>query len=89
MLKMLVSEPIRTERREPTVFVAKNSESFRFCIDHRKRNAVTLRELYPRPRMDKYFKSVLHASILSMLDLDSGHLHIEVEEAIERNGVYL
>jgi hypothetical protein len=39
----------------PALFVKKNDESLRLCIDYRPLNAVTFKNKYPLPRIDVLF----------------------------------
>jgi hypothetical protein len=78
MLKAEVTEPANSEWASPIVLVAKPDGSTRFCVDHRKLNAITVRDSYPLPRMDECIDSLGDAKIFSTLDCNSGYWQIPV-----------
>ncbi len=64
----------------PLVLVPKPDEMLRFCVNHRKLNAITVRDTYPIPRMDKCIYSLRSAKIFSTLDCNSGYRQIPIAE---------
>ena len=80
MLAAKVIEPSSSEWASPVVIVAKKDGTFRFCVDYRKLNAVTLRDSYPLPRMDEYIDSLGEATVFTTLDCNSGYWQIEMDE---------
>jgi hypothetical protein len=78
MLKAEVIEPARSERASPIVLVAKPDGSTRFCVDYRRRNAITVRDSYPLPRMDECIYSLGDAKIFATLDCNFGYWQIPV-----------
>jgi hypothetical protein len=73
MLKAEVIEPASSEWVSPIVLVAKPDGSTRFCVDHRRLNAVTVRDSCPLPRMDECIESLGDAKIFTTLDCYSGY----------------
>ncbi len=63
------------------VLVKKKSGDYRFCVDYRRLNAVTKRDVYPLPRMDDVFDRIAGAKYFSSLDLMSGYWQVPVAEA--------
>lgn len=53
MPKVGVVELVTTEWASPIVFVPMKTGSAWFCVDHRRLNAVTVRDSYPISRMDE------------------------------------
>jgi RNase H-like domain found in reverse transcriptase/Reverse transcriptase (RNA-dependent DNA polymerase) len=76
MLKAEVIEPSTSEWAIPIVLVTKPDGSTRFCVDYRRLNAVTVRDLYPLPCMDECIDSLGEAKIFTTLDCNSGYWQI-------------
>nr|GEZ12453.1 putative reverse transcriptase domain-containing protein [Tanacetum cinerariifolium] len=64
----------------PVLFVKKNDESFRMCIDYRELNNLTLKNRYPLPRIDDLFDQLRGSSIYSKIDPRSGYHQLRVRE---------
>jgi hypothetical protein len=62
----------------PTLFVKKNDESLRLCVDYRRLNAVTIKNKYPLPRIDVLFDQLIGANVFSKIDLCSGYHQIKI-----------
>ena len=57
----------------PVVLVRKKEGSYRFCVDYRKLNSVTVKDSYPLLRIDDTIDFLVGASCLTTLDLASGY----------------
>src|SRR5690606_12483973 len=73
MLRNDVIEPSSSPWASPVVSVGKKDGSIRFCIDFRKINAVTKKDVYPLPRIDDALDTLYGCSFFSSLDLKSGY----------------
>ena len=60
------------------LFVKKNDESLRMCIDYRQLNKFTIKNKYPLPRIDDLFDQLQGASYFSRIDLRSGYHQLRV-----------
>lgn len=59
----------------PFLFVNKKDGSMRLRIDYRQLNSVTIRNMYPLPRIDDLFDQLQGASFFSKIDLRCGYHH--------------
>jgi hypothetical protein len=62
----------------PALFIKKKDESLRLCIDYRPLNAVTIKNMYPLPRIDVLFDQLVGAKVFSKIDLRSGYHQIKI-----------
>jgi hypothetical protein len=60
------------------VLVKKPDGSWRFCVDYRELNKVTVRDSYPLPRVDDYLHAVEGNIWFSIMDLTSGFFQIPI-----------
>ena len=80
MLAKNIIKPSRSPWASPVVLVMKKDGTFRFCVDYRKVNAVTKKDVYPLPRIDDTIDRLQGASYFSSIDLAYGYWQIEVDE---------
>jgi hypothetical protein len=57
----------------PVLFVEKKDGTKRMCVDYRSLNEVTIKNMYPLPRIEDLFDQLRGASVFSKLDLRSGY----------------
>ena len=67
-----VIEPSSAEWAFPVVVVPKPDGTMRFCVDYRRLHEVTVRDVYPLPRMDDCIDFLGDAKVFSTLDCNSG-----------------
>ena len=86
--KMLESGAIRPSTSpwaSPTVMVTKKDGSVRFCVDFKKLNDVTKKDVFPLPRISDLLESLASARYFTLLDAASGYWQIPVAaEDIEK-----
>ncbi|GJV67473.1 putative reverse transcriptase domain-containing protein [Tanacetum coccineum] len=64
----------------PILFVKKKDGSMRMCIDYRELNKVTVKNVYPLPRIDDLFDQLRGERWFSKIDLRSGYHQLKVRE---------
>ncbi|CAL9692089.1 unnamed protein product [Knipowitschia caucasica] len=64
----------------PVVLVRKKDNTWRFCVDYRGLNAVTVRDAHPLPRVDDTLDALAGATWFSTLDFSDGYWQVEVAE---------
>lgn len=80
MLNSNVIEPSCSPWSSPVVLVKKKDNSIRFCIEYRKLNKITAKDVYPLPRVDDVLDSLPGSSFFSIIDLYKGYWQVPVEE---------
>nr|GEW79059.1 putative reverse transcriptase domain-containing protein [Tanacetum cinerariifolium] len=58
----------------------KKDGSFWMCIDYRELNKLTIKNLYPLPRIDDLFDQLHGSSMYSKIDLRSGYHQLRIKE---------
>ncbi|KMQ84394.1 krab-a domain-containing protein, partial [Lasius niger] len=82
IIKEMKSQGVIEESRSPwvspVVLVKKKDGSFRFCVDYRKLNSVTVKDSYPLPRIEDILDQLSGNSWFSTLDLKSGYWQVKL-----------
>lgn len=85
MLENKIIEESKSPWCSPILLVKKKpdengNKSFRFCIDFRKLNSVTVKDSYPLPRIDSTVDALSGSKYFSTLDLASGFWQVPLKE---------
>ena len=62
------------------LFVEKHDKSLRLCVDYRRLNAITVKDVYPMPRVDVSIDKMEDARFFAKIDLRSGFYQIRVNK---------
>jgi hypothetical protein len=62
----------------PVIFVPKKDGTQRLCMDYRALNEVTIKNMYPLPRIDDLFYQLRGACVFSKINLRSGYHQLKV-----------
>ncbi|UYV63745.1 K02A2.6-like, partial [Cordylochernes scorpioides] len=63
-----------------TIKQKKRDGNWRFCVDYRKLNSITVKDVYPIPRIDDVMDTLQGSRYFTVIDLRSGYWQVEIEE---------
>ncbi|QRV95333.1 Retrotransposable element Tf2 protein [Ceratobasidium sp. AG-Ba] len=75
--------PSKSPMASPVIFVKKKNGSLRMCIDYRKLNDMTVKNVYPLPRSNDLIEKLRGAKIFSKFDLKWGYNLVRIKEGDE------
>ncbi len=81
MLDSGIIEPATSPWSSPIVLAKKKDGTLRFCVDFRRVNKVTKKDVHPLPRIDDTLDTLSGARWFSTVDLASGYWQVEVDPA--------
>ena len=79
MIEDDIIEPSKSPWASPVVLISKKDGTVRFCIDFRKLNQLTTKDVYPLPRIDDSLAALSVGKFFSTLDLTSGYHQIPMD----------
>lgn len=80
MTEQGVIRPSISPWASPVVLVPKKDGTKRFCVDYRRLNGITKKDVYPLPRIDDILDTLGGCRFFTSLDLASGYWQVGLDE---------
>ncbi len=81
MLQKGVIERSSSPWASSVVLVKKKNGSWRFCVDYRRLNVISVKDVYPLPRIEETLPRMGNACIFSTIDPESEYWQVLLHEA--------
>ena len=79
MEKKGIVKPSVSPWASPVILVPKKDGTTRFCVDYRRLNAVTKKDVYPLPRIEDILDTIGRARYFTTFDLSAGYWQIQLD----------
>ena len=88
MLDREIIQPSQSPWSSNVVIVKKKDGSHRFCVDFRKLNLITKKDVYPLPRISEVLDTLGNAVYFSTMDLASGYWQVPLDKASQEKTAF-
>jgi len=82
-------EPAHSAWSSPVILVQKKDESWRFCVDYRKLNCVTIQDTYLLPKIDELLDALAGSKFFSSLDLLRGYWQVPLSPDAQDKAAFI
>ncbi|KAH3764399.1 Transposon Ty3-I Gag-Pol polyprotein [Pelomyxa schiedti] len=79
-IKMGIVRPSFSNWSSPVVLAPKKDGTVRFCVNYRKLNSVTRRDVHPLPHIEECLSTLAENAFLTLVDLCSGYWQVPIAE---------
>ncbi len=80
MLRDKQIRPSHSQYAAPVLLIKKRDDSYRFVVDYRKLNNITVQDRFPLPNIEQTLQAVAGHRYYSKLDLHAGYFQIPIRE---------
>eukprot|EP00741_Cyanophora_paradoxa_P000947 tig00000448_g915.t1 len=81
LLELGLIQPSQAAYGSPVVLAPKKDGTWRFCVDYRRLNAITERDVFPLPRIDDQLDRLRGSMIFSTVDATAGFWQLPLDPA--------
>lgn len=89
MLNAGIIEPSTSEWASPPVLIRNRDGKVRWCIDYRKLNSVTKKDVYPLPLIEECIDTLSGNEWFSKLDANSAYYQIKVKDSDKEKTAFI
>jgi len=82
-------EPAYGAWSSPVVLVKKKDGSWKFCVDYRRLNSITIQDAYPLSRIDESLDALVGRKYFSTLDLLSGYWQVPLSPDVQDKAAFI